>query len=140
MLGIPEATPLPIVDGSADGALQSDGAACAAGQKACAGGCVSVLSPASGCADPTTCEPCLFPHATAICAGGACAVGQCELGFIHCSDLSTDGCEVDPTTDDENCGSCGVDCTQGGSCVQSQCECDVRCDPGVSCDHDSCAN
>jgi hypothetical protein len=135
VLGIPEVTRLP-PDAGVDGAPST----CRVGEKPCASGCASLASPATGCADLSTCDPCSFPHATPICSDTGCAMGQCELGFLHCSDVPTDGCEVNANTDTANCGACGVDCGSG-SCSQGTCVCadGSQCGPGVGCSHGGCA-
>jgi len=97
-----------------------DAPACAPGTKACSGACVSVASPATGCAG-ASCESCQGAHASAICVGGQCALGQCENGWANCNGRADDGCEVDTRNSAQFCGSCLVSC-EGGS---------PRCDEGV---------
>jgi hypothetical protein len=62
------------------------------------------------------------PGATAGCTAGQCGVGTCTAGFADCNQNLTDGCELDITTDWNNCGACGAVC---GShlCVASACVC-----------------
>ncbi|MDX2052539.1 MAG: hypothetical protein SFV15_09125 [Polyangiaceae bacterium] len=59
------------------------------------------------------------------CAGGACT-GACNSGTADCNnDKLTDGCEIDTTTNADNCGGCGMACSAGGmqtrTCANSQC-------------------
>jgi len=34
----------------------------------------------------------------------------CNAGFANCDNLSGNGCEVNTTNDNANCGNCGVVC------------------------------
>jgi hypothetical protein len=143
VLGIPDVTRLPPVTSGADAsdvdaAPSPDGGGCPSGQKMCLSGeCVGIEKPETGCADPTTCRPCSFPHASATCVHGECAVGPCDPPWIHCSGNPDDGCEIDPTSDDDNCSRCNLSCAPqaGGGCDKSLCTCSgVTCGAGVGCD------
>jgi hypothetical protein len=65
-----EATAPPGEDAAEDAGTdvaQLDASACAANQKLCNGACVNTGLPASGCASPTSCAPCVVPGAVAAC-------------------------------------------------------------------------
>jgi hypothetical protein len=60
-----------------------------------------------------------------VCTGGQCT-GACATGWSDCNnDKRTDGCEVDPNTNVNNCGGCGRTCStnnitaacSGGACT-----------------------
>lgn len=83
---------------------------CASGTKSCGGACVSVLRPEFGC-DRASCGPCSTANATSRCNhDGQCDVAVCHRGFRDCDGDQRNGCEVDLSTDVENCGSCGQAC------------------------------
>lgn len=71
--------------------------------------CVATNDPAYGCSSDT-CQPCKLESAKAVCAGGRCAIGGCEPDFADCDGEDGNGCEVDYTSDIENCGACGTVC------------------------------
>ena len=63
--------------------------------------------------------------ATRTCSGGVCS-GTCVIGFSDCNgDKGTDGCEVDTSSDTQNCGNCGTTCSTNHvplvACVSSVC-------------------
>ncbi len=94
---------------------------CPPGTKACAGACVSVGQPATGCG-AVACEPCRAGHAEAICVGGACAIGPCENGWANCNGRADDGCEVDTRESAQFCGSCVLSCGfETPRCEQGEC-------------------
>jgi hypothetical protein len=94
---------------------------CSASSKACGGACVTTALPELGCAE-AACSPCVTPHASATCSpDGKCAAGVCENGFGDCNRVGADGCEVDVTTADANCGACGVACAPTQVCRKSTC-------------------
>ncbi|MBW1807034.1 MAG: S8 family serine peptidase [Deltaproteobacteria bacterium] len=76
--------------------------------------------PNSGCeshqeTDPDNCGACgtvcgPYPNATAGCLANQCAIGECDQGFDDCDGLLATGCEMDVTSDLNNCGACGVVC------------------------------
>lgn len=79
------------------------------------------------------------PNATPACAKGACSA-SCDSGYADCNQKADDGCEVDITSDLENCNACGAVCPQvaNGSPACSVGECVIdSCDPGfMDCDRD----
>jgi hypothetical protein len=55
------------------------------------------------------------------CVAGACRVGDCASGHLDCNLDPTDGCEVNKSTDGNNCGACGLRC-DGGICSAGTCQ------------------
>lgn len=98
---------------------------CGPGTKVCDGRCVSVASPATGCA-AESCMPCAYAHGEPICVNGACALGPCENRWSNCNGLPDDGCEVDTSNASQYCGSCGRSCA-GSTPLCSDGECVPRC-------------
>jgi hypothetical protein len=45
----------------------------------------------------------------------------CNTGFGNCNGAAVDGCEVDLTSDEANCGACGVVCTASQICTAGAC-------------------
>jgi len=98
-------------------------------------------NPADGCeyndtgfgTDPANCGgcgvTCTPANGTGTCVGGMCGLGACNAGYSNCNNNAADGCEYNNTgfsTDENNCGGCGVHCAAGfvctaGSCVVSNC-------------------
>lgn len=81
------------------------------------------------------------------CSAGSCQVRSCETGFVDCNGETSDGCEVDFTSDEENCGGCaangGQDCStvfahatahcEGGACTFDGCQGSWRdCEGGLA--------
>jgi hypothetical protein len=54
------------------------------------------------------------------CVSGACEL-HCAPNHIDCDGDPKNGCEMDMSTDVNNCGACGHDC-QGGACQAGQCQ------------------
>lgn len=93
--------------------------------------------------DPNNCGSCGFVcPKDALGASFACVAGKCEMTCavadprLDCNGIVDDGCEVKPTTND-NCGGCGVKCTDPEKpCVMTStgayaCGCsgsDIACD------------
>ncbi|MBK8258485.1 MAG: hypothetical protein IPK82_38230 [Polyangiaceae bacterium] len=56
-------------------------------------------------------QPCgMLPHAYPKCENSQCAIGGCEAGFADCDGIVLNGCEVDLSSDEANCASCGNVC------------------------------
>jgi len=81
-------------------------------------------------ADPANCGTCgnicgPYPNATAGCEGGSCAIGSCDDGWDNCNGDLSDGCEMDVSSDLNNCGACGNVCglqhTTDQMCVDGVC-------------------
>jgi hypothetical protein len=89
--------------------------ACVAGFSDCnnnmrTDGCeVSVATSPSNCGGCGV--ACSSNNLTASCSGGLCN-GACNAGFADCNgNKQTDGCEVSVASDANNCGGCGVVCS-----------------------------
>jgi hypothetical protein len=97
--------------------------------------------PSNGCeintnTDPANCggcfHQCFVPNGTPGCGGGNCTVASCNGGYANCDGNVANGCEVQTTNDNNNCGSCGHACVPacGGAadhvnttqCASSQCQ------------------
>ncbi len=72
-------------------------------------------------------EPCSPIHALGECIGGTCQIDECEAPYEDCDNYAVDGCEVNLSTDLDNCGACGMACSDINgtpSCVGSECRID----------------
>lgn len=132
--------------GAAAGALARGNLAaaqltCDTGETACNGVCVDLLTDEANCG---ACgEVCNSDLVGVACIAGACVRTSCPAALpLQCGE-TVDDC-VDPTTDPNNCGACGVVCT-GGVCVGGACG---ACDEGETacggvcvatcCDNNNC--
>lgn len=80
-----------------------------------------------------TCEP---PNGTGICDDGVCEVKACSSPFADCNAKVADGCEVDTSSNDAECGGCSA---QGGSdCRSIYARALSHCSDGA-CVFDTCA-
>jgi hypothetical protein len=78
------------------------------------------MNAADGCevntsTDPNNCGGCAMacgaiPNGIAGCSGGACRVAECNAPFGDCDGKPANGCEVNISTDPNNCGGCGKVC------------------------------
>jgi hypothetical protein len=88
---------------------------------------------------------------TPSCSNGSCTI-TCVSGFANCDNNVSNGCEVNTTIDDNNCGGCGQVCTpgafvaatvcSGGACAISICQsghadCDSNATNGCETNTDS---
>jgi hypothetical protein len=98
---------------------------CAAGQSDCNGllgdGCeVNTAS------DPNNCgacgSVCSLPNANSGCTAAQCTIASCNTGYTDCDGLTGDGCEINTTGDNNNCGFCGLTCPFPQNCVNSICQ------------------
>ena len=84
-------------------------------------GCeVNPTSDASNCGGcGTVCAP--AQNAAPMCSSSQCTF-VCNPGFADCDTLPGNGCEVNTTNDNVNCGNCGVVCGGGTpNCVSGTC-------------------
>lgn len=76
---------------------------------------------------------CEAPFGTNTCVDGDCAP-NCGGTYLDCDADPTTGCEVDPDTDEDNCGGCSIACldnnTSSNLCVDGAC--DPNCTQGFS--------
>ena len=74
---------------------------------------------------------CRFPRATTRGTSGQCRIATCEARYGDCNGDEGDGCETALSADPDNCGVCGVFCTE--VCRASVCEpCSVASE-GAAC-------
>lgn len=70
-------------------------------------------------------------HALPQCISGACNVGSCEEPYDDCDNYANNGCEINLSSDVENCGACGMACLAINgtpSCEGSECR--IDCESG----------
>lgn len=124
----------PVLDG---GACDSD-TDCQNGH-CCSGVCRNFKTDTSNCGFCG--NVCSTNHLTGVaCSDGLC-VGTCDAGYADCDgNKLTNGCEVDLSTDHDNCGACGAICRVGETCVAGVCQCGAnpRCDAHEACVNDVC--
>ena len=61
-------------------------------------------------------------NSTPTCSMAMCGIA-CTSPFLNCDVNNVNGCEVNPTNDNMNCGSCGVVCGGGTpNCVSGTCQ------------------
>ena len=61
------------------------------------------------------------PNSTPSCTAGICSL-ICNAGYGNCDGLPGNGCEVNLSTNHNNCGTCGHVCTNVQSCVGGVCQ------------------
>jgi hypothetical protein len=108
--------------------------ACATGYADCDGtaanGCeVNLNTDAKNCGKCAA--ACSLANATSTCSSGSCAVSACTTGFANCDGKAANGCEVNLSTDGNNCGACGTVCGAGSSCQGGTCKCSGACQQTV---------
>jgi hypothetical protein len=110
------------------------GRACAPGQGCFDAGCQDTCAPPlrtcdGGCVDPRFdpdhCNGCgqvcpTVANAARLCLNGMCGRANCTFGFGECNANPADGCETSLRTN-QNCGACGVACSQGQGCDAGVC-------------------
>jgi hypothetical protein len=53
---------------------------------------------------------------------GVCRIAACNIGFGNCNLADPDGCEINLTNSNTNCGACGVVCpVTAPNCINSTC-------------------
>jgi hypothetical protein len=98
--------------GPRDGGMLDDGRVC--GPEICN----SLDDDCDGRVDEEPTE-CSFPNAVVGCVAGACEMTGCEGTFLDCT--ADPGCETDPASDPDYCGSCDTSCDFGERCATSSC-------------------
>jgi hypothetical protein len=56
------------------------------------------------------------------CTNGTC-VPTCDATHANCNTMGPDGCEINTSTDNTNCGGCGTTCAAGRTCSSGNCVC-----------------
>lgn len=121
------------------------GLGCSSNEKVCPdpsspgrGMCVSTTNPSYGCAT-NSCGACALPDAVPRCLrDGSCAIAACSGSHQDCNGMPNDGCEIDLSRDEQNCGACqnvcqaehGATSCSSGACVIVFCTA-----PYADCDH-----
>jgi hypothetical protein len=78
--------------------------------------------------DPNNCGGCgvacgTVPNGNSGCAASACVILSCNAGFANCDGTRANGCEVNLTSDSNNCGACGNVCSPATQqCAGSTCK------------------
>lgn len=116
----------------AAGTACSDDNACTSGD---------VCNGAKACvAQPVSCDSAPKPPqvASLSCSGadGSCSVIQsCSTGYANCDGSAANGCEVNLRTSSNNCGGCGVVCSDTQRCDAGTCvtRCAICPGSGVNC-------
>ena len=111
--------------------------ACGGGQVDCDG------NPANGCetnenSDVLNCGGCgircFVNNGTPACVTGKCVEKTCNAGFADCNGLPIDGCEINISSDVNNCGGCGTVCSANNgtpACAAGQCT-EKTCNAGFA--------
>jgi hypothetical protein len=53
-----------------------------------------------------------------VCKNGVC---ECQVGYANCDGDWNNGCEINMTNDENNCGGCNITCGIGEKCINSKC-------------------
>jgi hypothetical protein len=116
--------------------------ACSSGYEDC-NQAVSDGCEASLLTDSNNCGTCAFVcdllNASASCQAGVCTIVSCSAGYESCDNDSSNGCEVDTTSNLSHCGKCNTPCAVGSVCTSSSCM-TTGCNPGfITCGATNCA-
>ncbi len=113
------------------------GVACGTAQTCCSGSCVDRS------VDVDNCGACAVrcgggANAEAACFEGFCAL-DCDAGWDDCNLDAADGCEFPVAADVNNCGACGLVCSQNnGTALCAESRCSITCDDGYgNCNDDA---
>jgi hypothetical protein len=88
------------------------------------------LNGVCGATNVTNTTPCSAgANATGACQNGTCELVSCSDGYGNCNGDTTDGCEIDLMTDENNCGTCGNVCGAYDVCRDGICA--SPCEPGM---------
>jgi hypothetical protein len=138
-------------DGSATCTAGVCGTTCATGYHLCGALCLSNSS-VSSCG--SSCSACSnVVNGTPGCNGTSCDIGSCNSGYVNCSGVVSDGCNVDTQTDPNNCNGCKnvcsvpnatAACTNGtcaiGSCNAGYQDCNHSASDGCEIDTQTDSN
>jgi len=93
---------------------------CVPGTQQCSGASTQTCDETGHWGNPVACSPTL-PGALADCRAGVCISGKCDSTHLNCDGDPSNGCEVDTTSDSQNCGSCENKCDPGSVCSSGTC-------------------
>ena len=107
---------------------------CPPGQTLCGGVCSDILSDlynCGGCGNDCTLAS-VNKNGIGLCKYGSCEF-KCGEGFGDCNGDPSDGCEVNLSSDQSNCGACGHECDiyGGQPCIIGQCAVEPCAEGGV---------
>lgn len=96
---------------------------CPGGETDCSGLCVDLATDPQNCG---SCDnECVVANATAGCSGSTCSIAfcnsACNSGFANCNNLTADGCEINTTSNVNDCSGCGQMYGQSQPCINSIC-------------------
>ena len=92
---------------------------CNSGLTKCGNACFDVQTDPNHCGScPNVCNPAHVE--TTECKSGSCDYTTCSTGYDDCDSNRTNGCETTLGTD-QNCLSCGDQCTGGKHCKSNGC-------------------
>jgi hypothetical protein len=86
-------------------------------------------------------KACTVAGGTPLCAGGLCQVKSCTAPAADCDNSPTDGCEVNLSTNQTNCGGCGAagsNCNSYFSNATAHCGNSACVFDGCGVDHANC--
>jgi hypothetical protein len=95
---------------------------CGSGQTCCSSACTNTQTSTMNCGTCGHVCPTGPNVQTVTCIAGTCGI-TCNTGFADCNHNPTDGCEINISTDLNNCGGCGFKC--------SNLNCTPTCTSGV---------
>lgn len=83
-------------------------------------GCETPLNTVVDCG---TCgAPCEPANVTgALCLDGDCGYDACSGAYLDCDLDTSNGCEIDGATDENNCNACGEQCGSDEECIGGEC-------------------
>ena len=79
----------------------------------------------NGCGGTLNCEACSLLNAASACSNGQCVISGCNSGYDNCDGNSSNGCEINLLNNVNNCGSCGISCTNAHGlnyCMAGNCQ------------------
>ena len=79
-------------------------------------GCEVRLNSSATCG--TNCWDIVNCGGYSVCKNGVC---ECQVGYANCDGDWNNGCEINMTNDENNCGGCNIACGIGEKCINSKC-------------------
>ena len=102
-------------------------------------GCETDITSVDNCGSCS--NQCSSLNGNSVCFLGSCRLSTCVGSFFDCDGSTTNGCEVNLSSDNLNCGTCGKTCNPNSVCTNGACNCLTgfsNCDglPGNGCEAD----